>query len=146
MTHGLIDMLLSGHHSLVVGGTTVRTFDGRGGSDLYRLYTEEPMTLHGAVVADKVVGKGAAALMAVMGVAEVYAHVISQPAYDLLCSSGAVVTYGTLVPNIINRTGTGLCPLETRCLPCLTAEECIPRIDGFIRQMRGMQDNANNTL
>ncbi len=146
MTHGLIDMLLSGHHSLVVGGTTVRTFDGRGVSDLYRLYTEEPMTLRGAVVADKVVGKGAAALMAVMGVAEVYAHVISQPAYDLLCSSGAVVTYGTLVPNIINRTGTGLCPLETRCLPCLTAEECIPQIDGFIRQMRGMQDNANNTL
>ena len=107
MTHGLIDMLLSGHHSLVVGGTTVRTFDGRGVSDLYRLYTEEPMTLRGAVVADKVVGKGAAALMAVMGVAEVYAHVISQPAYDLLCSSGAVVTYGTLVPNIINRTARG---------------------------------------
>ena len=137
-----------GAHSLVVRsvGGDISTHDGMGVSDLLRMVDGQPGgSLHGARVADKVVGKGAAALMAVMGVAEVYAHVISQPAYDLLCSSGAVVTYGTLVPNIINRTGMGLCPLETRCQLCLTAEECIPRIDGFIRQMRGMQDNANNT-
>ena len=37
----LIRLLHEGGHSLVVGNDTVRTFDGRGISDLYRLLTED---------------------------------------------------------------------------------------------------------
>ena len=132
----LIRALHTGNHSLVVGGNTVRMYDGRGVSDLYRLSHESPVLLQGARIADKVVGKGAAALMVWAGVGEVYADVISCPALDLLENNGIPVTYATLVPHIVNRTGTGMCPLETRCLPCATVEECLVQIETFIEEMK----------
>lgn len=128
----LIDLLLVGTHSLVVANDTVSTFDGRGVADLYRLVTQEAAMLAGASVADKVVGKGAAALMITGGVREVYAGVISTPALRLFEKSSVKVTYGREVPNIINRAGTGICPVETLCMPCATAEECLPLIGEFI--------------
>lgn len=63
MPDELIRILQDGNHSLVVAGDGIRTFDGRGISDLYGLLTEHPGWLRGASVADKVVGKGAAALL-----------------------------------------------------------------------------------
>ena len=58
----------------------VRIFRERGVKDLYRLLKEEPEFLAGASMADKVVGKAAAALLALGGVREVFALVISLPA------------------------------------------------------------------
>ena len=68
MPDELIRILQDGNHSLVVAGDGIRTFDGRGISDLYDLLTEHPGWLRGASVADKVVGKGAAALLILGGV------------------------------------------------------------------------------
>lgn len=132
----LARILEEGHHSLVLRNGDVRTFDGRSVSDLYRLLHEEPEILGGAEAADKVVGKGAAALMAAAHVSAVYAEVISRPALELLDKAGISVTYGMLVDGIVNRTGTGPCPLEARCMDCRTPEECLPRIDSFIAEMR----------
>ena len=56
MPDELIRILQDGNHSLVVAGDGIRTFDGRGISDLYDLLTEHPGWLRGASVADKVVG------------------------------------------------------------------------------------------
>lgn len=132
-----IKTLREGCHSLVVVlNGVVRAFDGRGVSDLYHLYTTAPETLRGALVADKVVGKGAAALMVLGGVAVVHAEVISRPALSMLEAAGIEATHGTLVPHIANRAGTGMCPLESRCLPCATAAECMVQIDAFVREMR----------
>lgn len=132
MMEDLIKLLYSGHHSLVVAKEEVRTFDGRGISDLYALLTNEPGFLQGASVADKVVGKGAAALMVLGGVQEVYAGVISMPALDLLHKSGIAVRFGQEVPNIINRAGDGICPVEQLCRDCATAAACLPLIKEFI--------------
>lgn len=132
----LIQTLLDGNHSLVIAKDTVRTFDGRGVSDLFGLLHNDPATLAHAHIADKIVGKAAAALLVLAKVQSVYAHVISRPAYNLLIDAGTDVRYGTLVPHIINRAGTGLCPLETRCLPCRTPAECLDQIRSFIRQMK----------
>lgn len=135
MTEKLKDILVSGNHSLVVGNGDVRTFDGRGVSDLFRLLETEPTLLDGACVADKVVGKGAAALMILGKVSEVYAAVISKPALSLFEQSGTRVEYGRLVEHIINRKGDGICPVETLCADCSTPEECLPLIRGFIQRM-----------
>ena len=135
MTGRLRDILVSGNHSLVVGNGDVRTFDGRGVSDLFRLLETEPTLLDGACVADKVVGKGAAALMILGKVSEVYAAVISKPALSLFEQSGTRVEYGRLVEHIINRKGDGICPVETLCADCSTPEECLPLIRGFIQRM-----------
>lgn len=132
----LIDRLHAEQCSCVVGsGDAVRTFRGRGVQDLWRLLHEEPELLRGAFVADKVVGKGAAALMIAGGVAELFADVISEQALDLLARSDVRVTYAAAVPHIVNRAHTGWCPVETLCRDCRTAAECLPRIEEFIRQM-----------
>lgn len=112
-----------------------RTFHERGVKDLHRLLTQEPEILRGASLADKVVGKGAAALMIVGGVAWVYADVISKAAMVLFEQSRVEVQYKQIVPNIINRTGTDICPVEKLCRNCKTAEECLPLIDKFIKEI-----------
>ncbi len=114
---------------------TTRTFHERGVKDLHRLLMQEPEILSGASLADKVVGKGAAALMIVGEVAWVYADVISQAAMELFEQSRIEVQYGEIVPNIINRAGTDICPVEKLCRDCKTAAECLPLIDKFIKEM-----------
>lgn len=132
----VIDRLRSERCSCVIangGGVTVCR--ERGVRDLLRMLTEEPRVLEGAFIADKVVGKGAAALMVLGGVAAVYAEVVSRPALALLTASRVEVSYGVLAENIINRAGTGVCPVETLCAGAATAEECLPLIRRFVERM-----------
>ena len=115
-----------------------RVFWERGVQDLYRLLKTEPDFLRGAFIADKVIGKAAAALMALGGVDEVFARVISSPAREFLERSGIKVDCLSEVPHIINRTRTGWCPLETRCFRMHTAEECLQQIEEFIHTMNNV--------
>jgi len=100
--------------------------------DLYRLLLHEPEFLSGARVTDKVVGKGAAALMILGGVEQVYADVLSEPAAELFRSAGIVAECAVRVPNIINRAGTGICPVEQRCAGLGSAQECLAQIEDFL--------------
>ncbi len=120
---------------VVANGPIVRLFHQRGVRDLHHLLHNEPELLRGASLADKVVGKGAAALMAVAGVEYVYADVMSRGAYYLLQESEVEVEYGQLVDNIINRSGRDICPVEKLCADCSSAEECVPLIDEFVMSM-----------
>ncbi len=141
MTNELTERLHQGNHALVVRqGETIRCFDNRGVADLYRLLGEEPQLLREAAVADKVVGKAAAALMLLGGVTELYADIVSSPALELLRQSALKVHYGQQVDHIINRTGTGWCPLETRCKECRTAEECLREVEAFMQSVRTGQE------
>lgn len=88
----------------------MRIFREQGVADLFRLQHEEPQLLRGAFIADKVVGKGAAALMVLGGVEGLFADVVSRPALELLAGAGIAVEYTVVVPNIVNRAGTGTCP------------------------------------
>lgn len=130
----LTEVLKAGNHSLVVGrGESVSVRDGRGVRDLFELLSDEGAPLSGAFVADKVVGKGAAALMALGNVAGVHALVISRTALDLLARCGVEVTYGEVVPHIINRAGTGMCPVEELCGGCDTPQACLVKIKEFLK-------------
>lgn len=133
-----VEMLHTGNHSLVVSdaGGNITTYNGHGVSDLHRLLKHAPYTLRGAYLADKVIGKGAAALIICGEVKSVYADTISTPALTLLQSYGIPVEYAREVPNIINRKGDGICPVETLCLPCTTPQECLPLIDNFINSLK----------
>lgn len=122
--------------SCVIGnGDKIIVCHQRGVKDLLHLLQSEPQTLKGAMIADKVVGIGAAALMILGGVVEVYADVISSPALRLLETTSVNVTYGQCVPNIINRAGTGICPVETICRDCPTAIDCLPLIEKFVNSL-----------
>lgn len=110
-------------------------FTRRGVADLLHLYKTSEL-LCGAIVIDKVVGKGAAALMVLGGVGRVHALVASEPALDLLRQSGIEATCDKAVPNIINRKATGICPVETLCMPCASAAECLPLIESFVKSLK----------
>ena len=53
----LIRLLHEGGYSCVIRKEEIRTFTQRGVADLYDLLNQHPVFLHGAQVADKVVGK-----------------------------------------------------------------------------------------
>ena len=133
MNH-LKSLLATSGASLVLYDGEVHTYHGRGVADLYDLYAHHPGKLRGALVADKVIGKGAAALMAAGGVARVWTALISRPALQLLLDAGIPTDYDTLVPQILNRTRQGFCPVETLCMDARTPQECLPKIRAFIEQ------------
>ena len=58
----------------------------------------------------------AADLSVLLGVSAVYAHVMSRSAAQVLADNGIHTDYGTLVENITNRQGTGICPFEAAVL------------------------------
>lgn len=120
--------------SLAVQTATGRTLRGRkrGIEDLYHLLADREAPLRGAAVADKVVGKGAAALMAAGGVQTLHAGVISCAALELLTREDIKTTYGTLVPHIIRHDGKGICPIEEACLGTDSVEGCLQAIDKFL--------------
>lgn len=62
--------------------------------------------------ADRIVGKAAALLYALLGVSTVYAPIMSEAGIDTLRRNGITPLYDTAVKEIRNRTDTGLCPME----------------------------------
>jgi len=116
----------------VVNGPVRFTSSGRGVRPLYDLMTGKPEVLKGASVADKVIGRGAAALMALAGVRAAYAPVVSRGAAGLFAAAGVYFEYSAMVDCIVNRSGTGPCPVEALTESCATAEECLPSIEKFL--------------
>lgn len=110
----LIDILHGENLTLVLKSAdgNIHRYTQRGVKDLLTLVSEHPDVLKGALIADKAVGKAAAACMVIGGINHVYADVMSQPALALLQQHGVIAEYGTLVDHIINRTGTDWCPME----------------------------------
>ena len=133
----LINLLHSGEYSCVIANEgKVRTFTQRGVADLYDLLTQEPDFLKGALIADKVVGKGAAALMISGGIKELYTDIISSKAMDLFRTSDVKVGFGQEVPFIWNRDRAGWCPVETMCSEEESAEAILPMIRDFLEKVR----------
>ncbi len=131
-----IEMLhREGCSCVITDGIEFRMFHQRGVKDLYDILSTQPELLRGAFIADKVVGKGAAALMILGGIDSLYTDTISVTAQELLDRYKVEVKYNKLVPHIINRAGTGVCLVESLCKECNTAEECLPLIKNFIEQL-----------
>ena len=137
MKQQLIDRLhAEGCSCVIYNNDHTHLFHKRGVQDLHQLLRTSPDTLRGAMIADKVVGKGAAVLMTAGGVRWVYADVISQSALGFLLTHNIEAEYGRVVPNIINRAGTDICPVEKLCMQCESIEDALTLIDEFIEKMR----------
>lgn len=135
----LLTLLDKGGYSCVIkseGSGELRYFTQRGVADLYNLYLNYPQVLRGAQVADKIVGKGAAALMVAGGVKSLSTHTISQGAYELLTAHSVEVEYGERVDHIINRSGDGWCPVESLCHETYDIKEIIEKITKFIEKQK----------
>lgn len=111
-------------------------FRNRGVADLYRMITDNPKFINGATVADKVIGRGAALLLVKGNATEIYAEVISYGALDILQKAGIRVSYGKKTAHIINRTGTGPCPVEQLTAATDSPDEAYRLIRTFIRSLK----------
>ena len=133
MMKELIDILHNEQLTLVVKSKdgTIHRFTQRGVKDLLVLVTQQPQILNEALIADKAVGKAAAACMVMGRVKHVHADVMSEPALALLQQHGVEAEYGTLVDHIINRTGDDWCPMEKLSKDETDPEVIIQKIRNF---------------
>ena len=76
-------------------------------------FIESGKSFAGFCAADKIAGRAAAFLYAVMGVAGVYAEVLSEGAADVLKAHNIKYGFEIMTKNIINRRGDGPCPMES---------------------------------
>lgn len=133
----IIKILHEGDYSCVIkNGNEVKTYTKRGVSDLFELCESKDNFLNGAIIADKVVGKGAAALMIKGGIKSVYADTISSPAIELLHAHNIETDFREETSRIMNRRKDGLCPVETLCLNLLSIEEMYKAIYEFINNFK----------
>ena len=89
-----------------------RIFTARGVKPLLELATASPEFLEDASVADKVTGAASAFILVQGKAKELYTDVISQRAEEILTMHGINYTAAVTVNHIINRSGTGGCPME----------------------------------
>ena len=79
-------------------------------------YLGAGISLEGFSVADRIVGKAAAMLFVRAGIKEAYGEVMSRSGSEFLESHGVGHSSGSQVDIIINRMGTGMCPMEQTVL------------------------------
>ena len=131
-------LLVQGEYTLVLcREESVLTDTRRGVAPLLALL-DERVDLTDYTAADRVVGKAAAFLYLRLGVASVYALVMSRPAYDLLVSHGVQVSCDRLAEYIRNRAGDGFCPMETVCLPLADAVEAERAIRARLAELNAL--------
>ena len=86
--------------------------------------------------ADRVVGKAAALLYAFLGAKEVYADVLSASAEVVFVSQKIKYVYQNFAQNIINRQGTGLCPMELATKDISDPAEAVEAIERALAALK----------
>ncbi len=102
--------------SLVVAykNGTIKEYYNKRIIDLVSILKEDKDALKESVLADKVIGKVAASVMAVAGVKEIHANTLSKFAIPVLENANIQYSYGILVDYIKNNDQTGMCPMENK--------------------------------
>ncbi len=101
---------LESHALVVIKNNQKKVYDGRGIMPLMTLVDDDG--INGAYVADKVVGKAAALLLVYGGASEVYTPMISKSAVKVFKEHNMIYSADKVVNYIVNKSGTGLCPME----------------------------------
>lgn len=98
-----------GYTCVLCCDNTIHTSRQRGVQPLMALLNTD---VSGFSAADKVVGKATALLYCLLGIRQLYANVISDAAIEVLADHKIPVQWDTRVTYIVNRDGTGRCPME----------------------------------
>ena len=101
-----------GYSCVLMKGENAVTRTEKGVAPLLALL-EDGQGYRGFVAADRIVGRAAAFLYVLLGVSEVYADVVSEGGVEVLARYGISLAYGEIAPCIINRKGSGPCPMDT---------------------------------
>jgi hypothetical protein len=107
-----IELLHSGQYTCVLCKGEQTYTSAENGIKPLLGWLDSGIDLQGFCAADKVAGRAAAFLYVRLGVKEVYADVMSEGAAAVFAEYGIEAKTATSVKNIINRAGTGNCPME----------------------------------
>lgn len=102
--------------AMAKGGTLLASRSGQTIRPLIELLDEVGDEAKGAVVADKVLGRAAALVLATAHVKAVHGLVMSARAKEILEKANIKYSCDRLVEYISNRSGDGMCPIEQMSL------------------------------
>lgn len=124
-----------GYTCVLCKGDLLYTSEKRGVVPVFEKL-EQNINLTGFSAADKVVGKAAAMLFHIAGIAVLYTDVLSVPAKEYLEKTDITFSYGTLTDRIVNRSGDGLCPMESAVSGIDNADEGYIAIKNKLDELR----------
>lgn len=124
-----------GYTCVLCKGDTVYTSMKRGVVPVLEKL-EQKTDLGGFSAADKVIGKAAAMLFHLAGITVLYGEVMSRMAEEYLKNTDISFSCGTLTEHIINRSGDGLCPMETAVADISAPEEGYIAIKNKLNELR----------
>ncbi|MBN1623163.1 MAG: DUF1893 domain-containing protein [Clostridia bacterium] len=87
-------------------------------------------------LADKIIGKAAALLCIKANIIEVYSMVVSTSAKVILNDNSIDCSFDQEVPHIMNRTQTGLCPMEGLSTGVKDPDVMLEKIGTWLRSMK----------
>ena len=130
------EILKNGEYTCVLcRGDVMYTGKERGVKPLLD-WIQSDIDFNGFSAADKVVGNAAAFLYVLLAVKAVYAQVMSEPAASTLTKNGIDVHYDVSVKNIINRSGTGICPMEETVSGISSPQEALDAIKLKLKMLK----------
>ncbi len=114
-------------------GALLRTGTDEGIGELIEVIDALGEAVHGACLADKVVGKAVAMIARVAKMREVYAVFASEAARDTFARENIPLEYDRLVPQILDKRGDGPCPMEQLTLPIDDPHQAMIALRDFAR-------------
>lgn len=120
---------------IIKDNTIIYKASGRGVKPLIELYENNPDILKDAFVVDKVIGKAAAMIAVLGGATKVYGVLMSSAAQTYLNNHTIPNDCGRCVEIISNRTGDGMCPLETAVMDTDDPEQAYKLLKETIQRL-----------
>lgn len=113
-------------------GAIIQRMSGNGVKPLLWLLDEKPEDFKGATIVDKVIGRAAGAICVAGGASKVFGVTVSEEAKAFLAANNVECEAARIVPKIMNRDRSDLCPLEKSCEGTDEPAEMLARIRGRI--------------
>ena len=119
---------------VVKEGQTIATSRKGGVRPLFEAVVTMGESLHGAAIADKIVGSAVAMLCLYARIDSVYAGIASKGALAMLEEQGINVRGETVVSRILNRDGTDLCPFEKLARKASSPVQLFSALESFFAE------------
>lgn len=129
-------LVRDGHTVAASDGERLLTSRERGIRPLVQ-WLDDGVGLAGFSVADKIVGRAAAMLYVRLGAARVWAQVMSRGGKTVLAAHGIAAECEVETERIINRLGTGMCPMEEAAKGIDDPLEAERALKAKLKQLRG---------
>lgn len=98
------------------------------------------------ILIDRIIGKAALLLAAKCGISKIFTPVISKEALSAAKRYNIEWEASKIVPYIINREGTGKCPIESSVTNTIDLDEAIVKIKDAVAKLMRKQEPVKKSL